>query len=48
MAGLVQTGDRLEIVEYYAHHKIAEANPRAYDPVLARELWEYSLEMVAV
>ncbi len=34
--------------EYYAHHKIAEANPRAYDPVLARELWEYSLEMVAV
>ena len=34
--------------EYYANHKIARANPRAYDPVLARELWERSLEMVAV
>lgn len=34
--------------EYYADHKIARANPRAYDPVLARELWERSLAMVAV
>jgi NAD(P)-dependent dehydrogenase (short-subunit alcohol dehydrogenase family) len=33
--------------EYYANHKIARANPRAYDPVLARELWERSLAMVA-
>ncbi len=33
--------------EYYANHKIARANPRAYDPVLARELWEHSLAMVA-
>ena len=34
--------------EYYADHKIARANPRAYDPVLARELWERSLAMVAI
>lgn len=34
--------------EYYANHKIARANRRAYDPVLARELWERSVEMVAV
>ncbi|MGD1110266.1 MAG: SDR family NAD(P)-dependent oxidoreductase [Mycobacterium sp.] len=33
--------------EYYANHKIARANPRAYDPVLARELWERSLALVA-
>jgi hypothetical protein len=33
--------------EYYANHRIARANPRAYDPVLARELWERSLAMVA-
>ena len=26
--------------EYYANHRIARANPRAYDPVLARELWD--------
>ena len=34
--------------EYYANHRIARANPRAYDPVLARELWERSLAMVAI
>ncbi len=34
--------------EYYAHHRIARANPRAYDPVLARELWERSRAMVAI
>jgi len=33
--------------EYYANHRIARANPQAYDPVLARELWERSLAMVA-
>jgi NAD(P)-dependent dehydrogenase (short-subunit alcohol dehydrogenase family) len=33
--------------EYYANHRIARANPRAYDPVLARELWERSVAMVA-
>ncbi len=33
--------------EYYSDHRIARANPRAYDPVLARELWERSLAMVA-
>jgi NAD(P)-dependent dehydrogenase (short-subunit alcohol dehydrogenase family) len=33
--------------DYYANHRIARANPRAYDPVLARELWERSLAMVA-
>jgi hypothetical protein len=32
--------------EYYANHAIARANPRAYDSVLARELWERSLAMV--
>jgi NAD(P)-dependent dehydrogenase (short-subunit alcohol dehydrogenase family) len=32
---------------YYSDHRIARANPRAYDPVLARELWERSLAMVA-
>ncbi len=34
--------------EYHANHRIARANPRAYDPVLARELWERSLAMVAI
>ncbi|MGZ4516102.1 MAG: SDR family NAD(P)-dependent oxidoreductase [Mycobacterium sp.] len=33
--------------EYYSDHRIARANPRAYDPDLARELWERSLAMVA-
>ncbi len=33
--------------EYYSDHRIARANPRANDPVLARELWERSLAMVA-
>jgi len=33
--------------EYYVNHKVARANPRAYDPVLARELWDRSLEMVS-
>jgi NAD(P)-dependent dehydrogenase (short-subunit alcohol dehydrogenase family) len=33
--------------EYYANHKIARANSRAYDPALARKLWERSLAMVA-
>lgn len=33
--------------EYYANHRIARANPRAYDPVLARALWERSMTMVA-
>jgi NAD(P)-dependent dehydrogenase (short-subunit alcohol dehydrogenase family) len=33
--------------EYYVNHKVAQANPRAYDPVLARQLWDRSLEMVS-
>ena len=33
--------------EYYVNHKVAQANRRAYDPVLARELWDRSLEMVS-
>ena len=33
--------------EYYVNHKVARANPRAYDPLLARKLWDRSLEMVA-
>ncbi|MBV9091884.1 MAG: SDR family NAD(P)-dependent oxidoreductase [Mycobacteriaceae bacterium] len=33
--------------EYYANHKVARANRRAYDPVLARGLWDRSLEMVS-
>jgi NAD(P)-dependent dehydrogenase (short-subunit alcohol dehydrogenase family) len=33
--------------EYYADHKIARANRQAYDPELARELWERSVEMAA-
>ncbi|MGZ4526967.1 MAG: SDR family NAD(P)-dependent oxidoreductase [Mycobacterium sp.] len=33
--------------EYYADHRIGRANRRAYDPVLAHELWERSLAMVA-
>jgi NAD(P)-dependent dehydrogenase (short-subunit alcohol dehydrogenase family) len=33
--------------EYYVNHKVGRANPRAYDPVLARRLWDRSLEMVA-
>ena len=34
--------------EYYANHRIARANPQAYDPALARELWQRSLAMVTV
>ncbi|MCW2655529.1 MAG: short-chain dehydrogenase/reductase [Mycobacterium sp.] len=33
--------------EYYVNHKVARANRRAYDRVLARELWDKSLEMVS-
>jgi NAD(P)-dependent dehydrogenase (short-subunit alcohol dehydrogenase family) len=33
--------------EYYVNHKVARANPRAYDPVLAAELWDRSLQMVS-
>jgi NAD(P)-dependent dehydrogenase (short-subunit alcohol dehydrogenase family) len=33
--------------EYYVKHKIARANPRAYDPELAQQLWDRSAEMVA-
>ena len=33
--------------EYYINHKIARANRRAYDPVLARELWDRSQQMVS-
>ncbi len=32
--------------EYYAHGKIAKANPAAYDPVLARELWDRTLAKI--
>ena len=33
--------------EYYANHKIARANRRAYDPTLARELWDRSTAMTS-
>jgi NAD(P)-dependent dehydrogenase (short-subunit alcohol dehydrogenase family) len=33
--------------EYYVNHKVARANPRAYDPLLAQQLWDRSLEMVS-
>jgi NAD(P)-dependent dehydrogenase (short-subunit alcohol dehydrogenase family) len=33
--------------EYYVNHKVAQPNPRAYDPVLASELWDRSMEMVS-
>jgi NAD(P)-dependent dehydrogenase (short-subunit alcohol dehydrogenase family) len=32
--------------EYYSKGKIAIANPAAYDPVLARELWERTLSKI--
>jgi NAD(P)-dependent dehydrogenase (short-subunit alcohol dehydrogenase family) len=32
--------------EYYAGHSIAKANKQAYDPDLARELWDRSAELV--
>jgi NAD(P)-dependent dehydrogenase (short-subunit alcohol dehydrogenase family) len=32
--------------EYYARHRIAKANRRAYDPELARELWDRSLAII--
>lgn len=33
--------------EYYSRHRIAKASPRAYDPVLARQLWDRSLTSLA-
>ena len=33
--------------EYYANHKIARANRRAYDPTLARDLWDRSTAMTS-
>jgi NAD(P)-dependent dehydrogenase (short-subunit alcohol dehydrogenase family) len=33
--------------EYYAKHKIAKANRLAYDPVLARELWDRTLATIS-
>jgi NAD(P)-dependent dehydrogenase (short-subunit alcohol dehydrogenase family) len=33
--------------EYYSRHRIAKASPRAYDPVLSRELWDRSLASLA-
>lgn len=33
--------------EYYVNHRVAQPNPRAYDPVLASELWDRSMEMVS-
>ena len=33
--------------EYYDKHKIGKANKQAHDPVLAEQLWERSLDMVA-
>jgi NAD(P)-dependent dehydrogenase (short-subunit alcohol dehydrogenase family) len=32
--------------EYYSKHKIAKANRAAYDPVLARELWDRTLARI--
>lgn len=34
--------------EYYSRHQIARASPRAYDPVLSRELWDRSLASLGV
>ncbi|OBJ84499.1 SDR family NAD(P)-dependent oxidoreductase [Mycobacterium asiaticum] len=34
--------------EYYAKHKVAKANRRAYDPKLAAELWERTAAKVAI
>jgi NAD(P)-dependent dehydrogenase (short-subunit alcohol dehydrogenase family) len=33
--------------EYYSSHSIARANKQAYDPELARELWDRSAKMIA-
>jgi NAD(P)-dependent dehydrogenase (short-subunit alcohol dehydrogenase family) len=33
--------------EYYSSHSIARANKQAYDPELARELWDRSANMIA-
>jgi NAD(P)-dependent dehydrogenase (short-subunit alcohol dehydrogenase family) len=33
--------------EYYSGHSIAKANKQAYDPELARELWDRSAAMIA-
>jgi NAD(P)-dependent dehydrogenase (short-subunit alcohol dehydrogenase family) len=33
--------------EYYSGHSIARANKQAYDPALARELWDRSAAMIA-
>jgi NAD(P)-dependent dehydrogenase (short-subunit alcohol dehydrogenase family) len=33
--------------EYYANHRIAKANRRAYDAALAEQLWDRSLDMVS-
>jgi NAD(P)-dependent dehydrogenase (short-subunit alcohol dehydrogenase family) len=33
--------------EYYSGHSIARANKQAYDPELARELWDRSANMIA-
>jgi NAD(P)-dependent dehydrogenase (short-subunit alcohol dehydrogenase family) len=32
--------------EYYSRHKIAKANRAAYDPRLARELWDHTLAKI--
>jgi NAD(P)-dependent dehydrogenase (short-subunit alcohol dehydrogenase family) len=34
--------------EYYSGHSIGKANKQAYDPDLARELWDRSAAMVAI
>ena len=34
--------------EYYSGHSIAKANKQAYDPELARELWDRSAAMIAM
>ncbi len=33
--------------KYYSRQRISKANPQAYDPELARELWDRSLAMIA-
>jgi NAD(P)-dependent dehydrogenase (short-subunit alcohol dehydrogenase family) len=33
--------------QYYSRHKIARAHRQAYDPVLARQLWDRSLAMIS-
>ena len=40
-------GDDWTSGEYYSGHAIARANEQAYDPDLARELWDRSAAMVA-